>query len=316
MVVEEKPAESQPEVRVRWANVERLRILAMFEIIGFHSASERLILLGGIGLPIFLILTNLFNCTVSDRRGFRQFARDKFSRLFYPWLFWCAVYGVAHAAFAMRRDVPLSKVFDPLMLLYGTNLHLWFVPFALVSGVSVAYVQSLTRKQSHGRMIFLSASAGAVLLLATAYVHTLRGFPAPFSQYIYAASSPFIGFAMGRTLLVNPEKRFAAFSVLCIAGAVFVPIALALPIKLFAVRFAVAAVFVGLALMWPGTSDWLTKKLAPLLLGIYLIHPLLIRFTKRGAVVDDYIVLYIFAVFLLSALAIFFMRKTPLKRFT
>src|SRR3954452_9453339 len=48
----------------RLANVERLRVLAMLEIVRYHDHDDRLPLVGGLGLPTFLLLTALFNCTL------------------------------------------------------------------------------------------------------------------------------------------------------------------------------------------------------------------------------------------------------------
>jgi hypothetical protein len=57
----------------RLANVERLRLLAMFEIVAFHVSEQRLPVLAGLGLPVFLLLNNAFNCTLAERMGTRAF---------------------------------------------------------------------------------------------------------------------------------------------------------------------------------------------------------------------------------------------------
>src|SRR5687768_7541778 len=98
--VDEAPAEaaprpdlepgSRPEPKARataprLANVERLRLLAMFEIVAFHvsgafGTNARLPVLAGLGLPTFLLLNNAFNLTLSERMGPRPFLRIKVSR--------------------------------------------------------------------------------------------------------------------------------------------------------------------------------------------------------------------------------------------
>ena len=299
----------------RWANIERLRILALLEIVGFHAATDRVFFIGGVGLAAFLILTNLFNCTASDKRGFRQFARDKINRLLWPWIFWSAVYGALRIAFAILRGNPIGSEFDALMVLYGTNVHLWFIPFAMVSGIVVGYVQSRTRALPHGPVIATSATIGAGVLLVSAYV-PLNQFPTPFSQFTYAAAAPFIGFAMGRTLLIESStaRRFTRIA-LCVAAVAFGVVAYFLPIERMAVRYAIMVIVITIALVWPGKNDWLTRRLTPLLLGVYLVHPLLIRLSKQSDWSDQYVLPYAVAIFIASAFTVWAMRKTVLKRF-
>src|SRR5262245_6482169 len=86
----EGEARSKPEPKARaraprLANVERLRLLAMFEIVAFHVSgalgeSARLPVLAGLGLPSFLLLNNAFNYTLSERMGPRPFLSVKVSR--------------------------------------------------------------------------------------------------------------------------------------------------------------------------------------------------------------------------------------------
>lgn len=289
----------------------------MYDIIGFHAATERTLLLGGLGLSTFLLLTNLFNCTVSEKRGFRQFARDKMNRLVYPWLFWCAVYGAENLFVAFRHDKPLSEVFNLHMLLYGTSDHLWFVPFALVSALAVALAQGFTSRMPHAPVVFGSAGVGAVMLFVSATLLGRFEFNSPFDQYLYALPSALIGFAMGRSLLIESvTERQRVQRVFCVAAAVFGCVAVAFAAQWFPVRYAVSAILVMAAVARPGTADWLTDAMTPLLFGIYLVHPLVIWVTKRSDVFDSYIAPYAVGVLVLSAVTVWCVRKTPLNRFT
>jgi hypothetical protein len=84
-----EPAKLSPAKKAaRLANVERLRVLAMLEIVRYHDHNDRLALIGGLGLPTFLLLTNMFNCTLSEKRGPGQFMADMRKRLVVPWVFW------------------------------------------------------------------------------------------------------------------------------------------------------------------------------------------------------------------------------------
>ena len=46
----------RPRSSPRLANVERLRLVAMYEIVAFHVSEHRLPIVAGLGLPVFLLL--------------------------------------------------------------------------------------------------------------------------------------------------------------------------------------------------------------------------------------------------------------------
>jgi hypothetical protein len=106
----------------RMANVERLRIIAMLEIVTFHAGQAldtgtyRLPIVAGLGLPIFLILNNAFNCTLSERMGARDFLKAKLTKLLLPWLVWSAVYALVTAAEKLRHHESLAEGFSPWMI--------------------------------------------------------------------------------------------------------------------------------------------------------------------------------------------------------
>jgi len=312
----------EPKRTPRLANVERLRILAIFDIIGFHAGTERTLFLGGIGLATFLILTHLFNTTVSDKRGFTAFARAKIDRLLWPWIFWCAIYAVWLAIHAYRHHEPIAAQFRPWMLLYGTKEHLWFVPFALVSGIAVGWIQNATANRPDATIVAASAFLGGVtLLLSAVAMNYLSGLPVPIPQYVYALASPFMGFAIGRAVLTrDPKVKRRVLVWLSVGGgayaAAFLALAQVTPLPYMVLRYAVMAVVVIGAVTWPGREDWLTRQTIPLMFGVYLIHPLLVGMLHRFNVLHRHVFLYALIVFLLSNLAIWLMQRTPLRRFT
>src|SRR6188768_3405021 len=95
----------------RLANVERLRLVAMLEIVAFHASEQRLPIVAGLGLPVFLLLNNAFNCTLAERRGTKAFLDAKVSRLLVPWLVWSVVYGGLVVAERLRHHEPIADAF-------------------------------------------------------------------------------------------------------------------------------------------------------------------------------------------------------------
>jgi hypothetical protein len=311
-----------PRRSARIANVERLRMLAIFDIIGFHAGRERTLFLGGIGLATFLILTHLFNCTVSNKLGFTPFAKVKIHRLLWPWLFWCTIYGISLMLYAYRHDQPIASQFTSWMLLYGTRDHLWFVPFALVSGIAVGWIQNATANRLDQLIIAVSTALGGVVLLASALAtNYIADLPVPIPQYVYALASPFIGFAIGRAMLIrDPSERQRVFLWLTVGATLYAAAFLALvqlvPLHYMVLRYAVMTVVIIGAVAWPGREDMVTRLSIPLMFGVYLIHPLIIDVLYRFDVLHHHVFLYAILVFVLSNLVIWLMRQTPLRRLT
>src|SRR4051812_13640850 len=196
----------------RLANVERLRLVAMFEIVAFHVSEQRLPVVAGLGLPVFLLLNNAFNCTLAERMGTRAFLNTKVSRLLLPWLLWNVLYLGLGLAERWRHAEPLTQGFSFLLLLGGTYEHLWFVPFALAGAVIMAGVQSQSRALSNGWMCALALAVGAGITLAGARLLAPGSIEWPWLQWLFALPAVPFGFGLGRALLATEgrgRQRFA-----------------------------------------------------------------------------------------------------------
>lgn len=266
------PSIGPADKAARLANVERLRVLAMLEIVRYHDHGDRLAVVGGLGLPTFLLLTNLFNCTLTHKRGPQQFMQDKRKRLVVPWIFWSLFYGAFLAISAYRHQEPISEVFEWNMILAGTSSHLWFVPFAFASAALVAGAQHLTRNLPNRATGFVALAVGTVILIGLGLLPE-REYIAPIPQWLLSTPSAFLGFALGRLVLAD-GPQFRVRTALPIAlGA----LALAVYCELFfpnflMQRYATSLLLVLAALLVHGKSEPVSTFLSPLLFGIYLAH--------------------------------------------
>ena len=299
--------------RSRLANIERLRVLAILDIIGFHVDPDgrSSMLLGGAGLAIFLLLAHLFNTAVAQRMGAGPFGRLKVRRLMVPWLFWCAVYlGVLLLDSVRAGEVWYSRL-DPWMLTYGTAIHLWFVPFACLSGVLVGFAQHRLRPG-----ILFPALSGAALLVGCSMLVRSGVLGEPAQQYVYALPSPFIGFALGRLYLLGDGAARRSL-MLKLGGAALLLSSIALGAGWpSTVVIWTAALLVLLVLMrWGGPPGRLLNYLSPLLFGVYLVHPLVIRLGYLSAWLVSHPWLHTGASFLLAAICVRVLKATPLSRF-
>ena len=299
----------------RLANVERLRVLAMLEIVRYHDHNDRLILVGGLGLPTFLLLTNLFNCTLTQKRGPEKFMADKRQRLVVPWIFWSLFYGAFLAIGAYRHQQPLGEVFSWNMILAGTSAHLWFVPFAFVSAGTVAAAQHFTRNLPNRATGNVALVIGAIVLIGLALLPE-RDYMAPIPQWILSTPSAFLGFAMGRLVLADgPQFRVkTALPIGICALALSVFSHFFFPNFLMA-RYSTSILLVLAALLVHGKPEPVSTFLSPLLFGIYLAHHFVadrVLSHVPGVAGTPWLFLvdFVCTIFLVRAL-----KETPLKRF-
>lgn len=309
----------RPGSTPRLANVERLRLLAMYEIVAFHVSEQRLPVVAGLGLPAFLLLNNAFNCTLSERMGTRGFLRTKVGRLLVPWLLWSVIYLVVQLVERYRHDEPLTEGFTPWILIGGTYDHLWFVPFSLFGSLLIAWVQARTSKLSHGWMGLGALLLGAAVTASNALVLGSGAVEWPLLQWTFALPAVPLGFGLGRLLLATDaalRRRLAwiasGVALVCVVfGLMFVE---GSPPDWDTVRrYSVSLALVGLAIVWPGPSDPVSQRVAPLLFGVYLSHPLLLRLYQAAHLPVPPTAVLALLMFAASALLVRVLQRTPLR---
>lgn len=300
--------------------IERLRIVMMFEVVAYHTFG-RLPLLGGLGLPIFLILSIAFSISSAEKHGMREVAVRRFHRIGVPWLFWWGVYAVFFTLIAVRREAPIGDVFRPLMILYGPSLHLWFCPFIILAGLVAVFLH----RCYGGKTSFLKAGLTLSIALACLAVmssetiiesYGLRDLPEPFWQWYFSGPSLALGLATGQILLLSRnEPRWMNAFALCsslIGGASIAFLGAEHLFRRYAVSLAVivAAFAIGRR---AGARDRFTSCASPLMLGIYLIHIIFVYLLFRPLHEND--LLHTAAAFVSSLVAVALMQRTRFRRF-
>lgn len=186
-------------------------------------------------LPMFVMLSVLYG-------GHKSIA-DRASRLLLPWLWWSVIYAVGKIAQILLGQASLAEELSPWMLLGGTAMHLWYLPFIFLATVVLHYVSS---------EFLLWASAILAFLL-----FNLLELPWPLAQW----ASVWPAVVVARTGCYWPGIALMALALLT-------PFANGAPQLLLAFLLVLLAQSVRL----PSVS-W-TRKAAALSLGIYLVHPL------------------------------------------
>ena len=320
------PAPEEPRSKKsdnRNANLERLRIVSIFEIIGWHSSpvppDQRPVLLLQTGLAVFLIMTSMFSLTTSQKQGYRAFLLDRVDKLFWPWLFWCAVYTVVRLFFAFWLDQPLSSGFHPLMVLYGTKSHMWYVPYAMFVAIVMGYIQLKTVKWPDGPMIAGAFILGLPAGMAVSHIVTNYDLRTPFVQYLSALPVMFFGFAFGRAVLAKPKVRNYAFLGMFLFSipAYFYTSSQGMDLQV------IVRVFRGIMMMvfvfvfpYFTKMDPITRWCSPLMFGVFLAHMLVLRGTMSIGFLADHVYVHAAVALVISMGIVWAMRMTPLKKFT
>ncbi|OOY29401.1 hypothetical protein BMI90_03920 [Thioclava sp. L04-15] len=168
----------------RNATIDYLRLIAAFAIVWFHANAPGHSIAYA-GLAFFLVLLGM-----PSRAGIADRAR----RLLRPFLVWSVIYGAARIALSLARGEPSFDWVEPSMLFTGTQLHLWFLPFAFVVG-------QIYRVITSNHLVMAIPIAGAALALIFAQVNQ-----PPFAQWLYGIVPIGLGYCYFRcgALVVFP----------------------------------------------------------------------------------------------------------------
>lgn len=220
------------------------RFLAALGIVWFNAQApgDRI---AYIALPFFLVLLALPSTSSLSVRA---------KRLLQPFVIWSVIFAMLNTALALKTNSPPFEWWRWSMLLSGSWVHLWFLPFAFL----VAVVAPWFRHP-------LASFGGAIL---TATLLALHGSPqpVPFGQWTVAVIPVLVGiayFSWGWRLAVTTLLTSCLILFLGHPSPDNVTI-------LFGT--AIALVFLSNHLPATGVSDWCAR----ISYWVYLAHPLVI----------------------------------------
>lgn len=289
----------------RLAHLDRLRVVACFGIVWFHLGPESSRLIGYAGLPVFLLAFFALSVkTLMQAPPLGELLRRRATRLLLPWLFWVAVYAAVRTARVIAHGRPAGDVLLHLNPLYGTEIHLWYLPFAFLCAAALAAAPAAwwrwagSRGAAAGLSIF-----GAALLLGLGLDPPVL--PDPLGQYCFALPSIPLGVAIGAAHVVDRRFPGAQGPALLLTTAVTL-IACALleqaGMRGTWIPYAIATPLVCAAVAWPGRGGRFTTALADLNLGIYAIHPLVHIVVAKYVDLSQRLELRVVLYYLISAL--------------
>ena len=297
---------------LRLHNWDRLRAAGCLDIVASHLTGHHLF--GGVGLPIFFMLSIALSVARSSAVDARDFARKRVTRVVIPWLFWSLVTAAEFTLRARLRGLSGFSWFQPRMLLYGPEVHFWFLPFSACASLGVHRLLRM------GDLVSSLRAATAACLLLALCPRVEWGWP--FEQWGFSLPAIALGLMLGIALRDEPVRPFTRVEL--VLGALgFLTAALSIaqhvPGSLrYCERHAGALVLVLLALWLPQRPDPITRWLTPHLLGVYILHLLVYRTLVEPALrsIDAGWLspLRVYAAFVVTLSIVWLLRRTPLLR--
>lgn len=281
--------------------IDLARFIAAFGVVIAHVEASPRDWVGHLALALFAILTAFLAMQSAGRAGGRYAYLPRARRLVLPWISWSLFYWLVLALTADGADRfrPLS---DPVSLLYGGYIHLWFLPFiGLAMGLVGPAVAFLT---TPGRLI----SAAVLLVLLSVplfWAHEVLHLPEPLPQWAFTLPCYGLGLLLSKAHdMGRPGVTLAAGLGL---GAVAVWLGQGAPWT-----FTILAGLVAFELFWrlPVRGKW-ALHLGQMAFGIYLIHPFLMLVLYKLLGTDLPLMVAAVLNFLLSWVVVALLRRIP-----
>ncbi len=307
-----------PRQAERIVSIDFLRILAAVGIVWFHTPGIRHRQIGYAGLPIFLLIFYSLIARRDPVGTTYSFIRVRARRLLRPWLFWSLVYGLCELGRAIYKTDfgELYTMTVQKLLLCGPTIHLWYLPFAFVSG---CLCYQLSRWLSHcdARVVaWVAVLIGLATLVTCEFVGTCNYLASPWPQWIFAAAIIPLGFGIGKCLTIpclRTQRRYLASIcaiVLAVCALLYVQnlVALSLP-------YGIAIAAVCLAYSCSGSENSFVATVAPLTFGIYLLHPLVAYGLRLILIPETYFPAFVGLTACISGLITWILARTRLRTF-
>lgn len=302
---------------VHW---DRLRVLCFLDIATLHVTERHGLF--GLGLPTFLLLSLCLSVRRAEPLPTATFIERRIERLLVPWLAWWVVYAIDNVVHAFRHHEGAFSWFDPWMLLYGPKTYLWFMPFIAVAGLLIHFIDRATQR------------VPLPLLVAGCSLATFVGFwlaeldpnqPEPFLQWLFAIPAVPLALGMGRILARGETRAQTRRWLIGYLLAALLVGGVTLILRRGESHETVLRYLMGLGallvlVLLPQFEDPVTPKLQALLLGAYVLHPLideqLVVRVWRAFTPNGPPVLHVAIVVVLTLSAVALMRRSPwLRRF-
>ncbi len=254
--------------------LDGLRVLASFAVTWHHLRNGDALGIA-FGMVLFLLMMTGLAASSTRVEGWLPFARRKAAYMLGPWLRWSLIYGLLHLAIdpLIVGRSGLERL-EPAMLLYGTRIELWFLPFALGLLILVQRLTPVLNSFAPERVVACAAIVAALTPSLCEIIHPIA--PRPLDEWLTGASALPLGIGFGQCLRMHdrPRRRAWLAALVCITSGAYVVSPLAAHGEDLVRRYAVAGAFAALGFGWRPALPAPLRFAARHTFGIYLIHPL------------------------------------------
>ena len=299
----------------RNANLELLRIFAAFGIVWFHTTGAPGQDFAYAGLPTFLFISMTLLSTQPDAEPWTKYIKKRSIRLLLPWIFWSLFYLSIVLLRNYKRNQNLSESLTFGMLLGGTFVHLWYFTFCFFASLLIWSLVKLTRSLRVLPVVFTATVFGCMALFIHGMISETFHPIYPWGQWLYSFATIPIGFAIGRSFLIDDQAKQRKYFICIALSTIAVCLFLAWEgSHAIAISYAIAIMaFIG-AIMIPDLKSGCIYNFSSLTLGIYILHALVrdIVFKYSQDNIDS--IIRVIIVFVGAAALTFVCKKIPWMR--
>jgi hypothetical protein len=264
---------------------------------------------------ISLMLLSIALATNKSSRPFIESIRKRAYRMLIPFLFWSLVYAIPLLRLVYVKHESFGAVFKWTMLLYGTTISLWYLPFAFVACTIAERASIYFKKIRLWQSLLILSIIGIILLIFCGKLWMIRITQPPFAQYIYSLSAIPIGMAMGLSIK-HFNNREINWGMVTIAS-LFIVVSFLIDITFgessmpLITRYMWGSTIFAISAMIIKVHPFITR-FAPLAMGVYLIHPGIILLGYKIGFHNGSAIFGVFVI-LSSIAASWLANKTPLR---
>ncbi len=268
-------------------NIDRLRVIASFGIICFHSQTGLLKLIGYVGLPVFVMITfglGTINTNVTlvgpVRTVLKGFLSAKIHRLIIPYIAWVVIYwGWGWFRMITGHGEIIESQLTIFFPLYGTSIHLWYLPFVF-TGLILFSTCKLYYPLSGFTALVIFLLLMMFTSIAPAVFFNQNKMPLPLPQILFALPPLFVGLIISDMTNVKGNIKYC-LTFFFIIFTFFVHLLIKKEFDLNLLLLPIAFLLVVFCIKFPGKSGKIVKELSPLTFGIYLVHPIIVAIIKN-----------------------------------
>lgn len=282
--------------------IDLARFIAAFGVVVAHAEASPRDWVGHLALALFAILTAYLAVQSAERAGGSYAYLPRARRLILPWLAWSLFYRMVETVVSDDPD-RFRLLSDPWSLLYGSYIHLWFLPFI---GLAMVLVSPVVRHVTTPRRL----TVALVLMLGPSaflfWAQAALDLPQPLAQWAFTLPCYVLGLLLAKAHAMG--RPVAAL----VAGTVLTGLAIWLG-QAAPWTFTLLAGLAAFEISWrlPIRGAW-ALHLGQVAFGIYLIHPFLMLVVYKFAGPDVPVMAGAVLDFLLSWAVVAVLRRIPL----